>query len=575
MDSQTKTAKRPHTFYAALLIALTLWMSIPGIWSIPVIDRDEARYAQATVQMVDSGDYVNIKFQDRSRNKKPAGIYWMQAATVKAFTDPNQRAIWANRLPSILAGLIAVLATYWGGILILGRRGAFISAGLLATSALFVFETHIAKTDAMLCAMSAVTLACLIRQRSSPKPYIAILFWAAIGVGIMIKGPIVPLLVILTCGALFIWERNTAWMKSLTSWPGIALSALIVLPWFIMIGLSTGGAFFAESVGQDLLPKVMGGQEKHGAAPGYYALTLPLLFWPGSLFLLCGLIFGVRAARSKDAANPALASSMRLLLTWVIPFWILLELVPTKLPNYLLPVYPALALMCGGAITALLQIDAFKTSRRISAALFFVISILLLTIILSSEAAYAASQDVSMWIGLLCLALIFIAAGSLWGGRTKAAMISGLGSALVLSTMTYLHILPRLETLFVSHRVEAQLTAAGVTLPRNGGPQIMSPHFTEPSLVYRLGTDILLGDKADLERDADRESGQIWLLDTAREEVRLKLQALKPTHCFDEITEVSGINYSKGDPVTLSALALKPCVKTETASPVNPETINP
>lgn len=87
----------------------------------------------------------------------------------------------------------------------------------------------------------------------------------------------------------------------------------------------------------------------------------------------------------------------------------------------------------------------------------------------------------------------------------------------------------------------------------------MSPHFTEPSLVFRLGTDILLGDKADIVRDGNTDAEQLWLFDTGREDVRETLKTLKQSHCFDKVSEISGINYSKGDPVTLSVMALKPC----------------
>ena len=299
MSSQAHTSRRPHAFYAAILIFLTLWMTLPGLSSIPVIDRDEARYAQATVQMIESGDYLNIKFQDRARNKKPAGIYWMQTAPVKIINAPGQRHIWPHRIPSVLAALIAVLATYWGGIVVFGRRGAFIGAGLLAVSALFVFEAHVAKTDAMLCAMSAVVLASLLRLRKQPAPLTALFLWTAIGLGIMIKGPIVPALVILTLLGLAIWERETGWMKSLINWPGIILCGFVIIPWAIMITLATDGAFFKDAIGGDLAPKLAGGQEKHGAPPGYYLATLPILFWPGCIFLLCGLTFGVKAARKK------------------------------------------------------------------------------------------------------------------------------------------------------------------------------------------------------------------------------------------------------------------------------------
>lgn len=559
MTSAKASKSRPHTFYAGLLMLLTLWMALPGIDSIPVIDRDEARYAQATVQMVESGDYLNIKFQDRARNKKPAGIYWMQAAPVKAFTKEGERQIWAHRIPSVLAALIAVLATYWGGAAVMGRRAAFIGAGILATSALFVFEAHVAKTDAMLCAMSAVVLASLLRQRQSPTPLQAILFWAALGIGIMVKGPIIPVLLVLTLGGIFIWERDLGWFKSLLDWRGMALCALIVIPWSIMIWIATDGAFFTDAFTGDLAPKLAGGQEKHGAPPGYYLGTLPFLFWPGSLFLLCGLVLGVRASRQTSDDNAGIASASRLLLVWIVPFWILLEIVPTKLPNYLLPAYPALALLCGGAVSAMLQVGGFKLTRRIGAALFFIASILLITAILSGEAVYAENQSIARWICTGLIALTFFAFGCLWTGRAAKALVSGLICAVTLSVMTYQFILPRLDTLFVSHRIEAALNEAGIAAPRAGGPKVLSPHFTEPSLVYRLGTDIVLGDKAEIAVTTSLPGETLMLVDTANEANRPFIKSLNEAGCFEEISAVDGINYSRGDKVSIQILQQVEC----------------
>src|SRR5437867_5346313 len=89
-----------------LLAALCLLLYLPGIASIPPLDRDEARFAQATRQMLESGDFLRIRFQDEARNKKPAGIYWLQAASVAAFSTPESNAIWPYRLPSVAGGLI-------------------------------------------------------------------------------------------------------------------------------------------------------------------------------------------------------------------------------------------------------------------------------------------------------------------------------------------------------------------------------------------------------------------------------------------------------------------------------------
>src|SRR5712692_6299561 len=90
-----------------LLAGLCLLLYLPGIAAIPPLDRDEARFAQATRQMLQTGDYLNIRFQDEARNKKPAGIYWLQAAAVGAFSNPASTAIWPYRLPSLLGGVAA------------------------------------------------------------------------------------------------------------------------------------------------------------------------------------------------------------------------------------------------------------------------------------------------------------------------------------------------------------------------------------------------------------------------------------------------------------------------------------
>src|SRR5882762_9139158 len=95
-----------------LLAGLCLLLYLPGISAIPPLDRDEARFAQATRQMLETGDFVRIRFQDSSRNNKPAGIYWAQAAAVSLFGTPDATAIWPYRIPSLLAGMAAVMLTF-------------------------------------------------------------------------------------------------------------------------------------------------------------------------------------------------------------------------------------------------------------------------------------------------------------------------------------------------------------------------------------------------------------------------------------------------------------------------------
>ncbi len=125
-----------HLRAMTFLVAICLVSYLPGFFNIPPVDRDEARFVQATKQMIESGDYVDIRFQDQVRYKKPVGIYWLQAAAVRAAealgaSDPRT-TIWLYRLPSLIGAVGAVLLTYWAALAFGTRRTAYLSALMLA-----------------------------------------------------------------------------------------------------------------------------------------------------------------------------------------------------------------------------------------------------------------------------------------------------------------------------------------------------------------------------------------------------------------------------------------------------------
>src|SRR5471032_999522 len=172
-------ATASHNRAAALLVIFSLIAFIPGFFQIPPVDRDEARFAQATKQMVASRDYFDIRFQDEARYKKPFGIYWLQAAALnagEALGVPNARTtIWLYRLPSLAGAIGAVLLTYWAALAFVGRRAALLAALMMGSSILLGVEARLAKSDAMLlltcvAAMGAMARIYLLSRRLPNAP---------------------------------------------------------------------------------------------------------------------------------------------------------------------------------------------------------------------------------------------------------------------------------------------------------------------------------------------------------------------------------------------------------------------
>src|SRR4029078_1988003 len=114
-----------HARAVAGLVLASLLAFLPGFFQIPPTDRDEARFAQATKQMLETGEYVDIRFQNEVRYKKPVGIYWLQAGMVKAAKAVGVREaetrIWLYRIPSLAGAIGAVLLTYWSALAFVSR----------------------------------------------------------------------------------------------------------------------------------------------------------------------------------------------------------------------------------------------------------------------------------------------------------------------------------------------------------------------------------------------------------------------------------------------------------------------
>ena len=538
-----------------LLALLCLALYVPGIVTLPVIDRDEARFVQASRQMLETGDFVRIRYQDEARSKKPVGIYWLQAAAVAAVSSADSPMIWPYRLVSLAGAAGAALLCFHFGGQIFDRRTALLGATLAAVSLDAVFEAHVATTDAMLCATAvaaqgALGVVFLGRRRGDPVAWHnAVWFWGAMAVGILVKGPVVPAIALLTILALVASERRMAWLKGLQPLWGVPALLVVVLPWFILIERATGGGFLREALGHDLLGKVAGGQEAHGAPPGYYLALLGITFWPGSLFLGLGFFWAWR-----HRCLPA----TRFLVAWILPFWLVLELVPTKLPHYALPLYPALALICARAIVAYDEEGFLPRSEwwvRVPAALWSLVTLAvgfaLLGLAFKTDASFLA-RTAAVVVASAAAALIWHVWRTIRLRIDVTAPLLSVVAALFITVPGIALVLPGLSELWLSAEASHLIRQH-----RQDNEVIAAIGYAEPSFVFLNGTKTALLSDAGLDPFLVGQAHALVLVADPEVPAFVHAVAIHGRHQL-ALGVVEGTNYSNGRRMHMTLYRVEP-----------------
>ena len=536
-----------HARAVAFLVLCGLLLFLPGFFTIPPIDRDEARFAQATKQMVETGDYVDIRFQDEVRYKKPVGIYWMQAAAVHTATalglPKAQLRIWVYRVPSLIGAIGAVLLTYWTALAFVTRRGAVLAGLMMCSAVLLGVEARLAKTDAMLlltvvAAMGALARVYLSWQRGEdpvhPPWSWPIIFWTALAGGILLKGPLILMFVGLTIVMLSILDRDASWLWRMRPVWGLMWMLVLVLPWFVAIYWRAGETFFTDSLGGDMLSK-LSAQESHGAPPGVYLLLFWITFWPGAPLAVMAAPAVWRARREPGA---------QFLLAWLVPSWIVFELVLTKLPHYVLPLYPAVAILTVGALER--QVLSRSWLTRGSAWWFLIPAFA--SIIAVVAAIKVTRQPVF-------LAWPFVAGASIFGlfawwlyedSRAERSLLNAFAAAAFLAFAIYGAVLPSLTPLFPSAEIARALRNVVCV-----GPKAAAAGFHEPSLVFMTDTSTLLTDGSGAADFLNQGSCRFALVEQRSERAfvqRAEAIGLR----YNVATRIEGYNISQGRPVSIS-----------------------
>ncbi len=528
----------------ALAALIAFLAGLPGLVAMPPLDRDESRFAQATAQMLESDDFVVIRFQDAPRFKKPVGIHWLQAASVTAVSSPEARQIWAYRLPSLLGVMLAAAACAWGAAALFDRRTALFAGALLGSSFLVSTEAFIAKTDAALLGATTLAMAALARiyaawRGGAPASRSAVwIFWGALAASVLIKGPVGPMVCGLAMLTLALWDRRTGWLAGMKWWWGLVIVLAVVGPWAGAVTVATDGGFWTEAIGADLAPKLAGGQESHGAPPGYHLLLTPILSFPMTLLLPAAAVVAWRRR-----AEPG----VRFAIAWLVPTFLVFELLPTKLPHYPMPAYGGLAWLAALALSAPISAAA----RWLGAGLCALVGLALAGGVIYLLSLYGDASDA--WPATLAGGLL--AAAGLVGAylmareAPRAATIGAMSLGILGHAALAAGLAPRLEPLWLSTRLEAALDAARL-LPRQGLAEapVAVAGFAEPSLVFALGTATELDGPAEAAQAVVEHRPAIV---EQQEEAAFRRELAIRGGRAREVARVEGMNYSKGDELTL------------------------
>lgn len=550
----------------AALLALCLALFLPGLVALPVTDRDEGRYVQASKQMLESGEFIDIRFQDEPRWKKPAGIYWLQAGAAAVAGGPEAAGIAAYRAPSAIGAAAGVLLTAWALAPLLGPGPAALAAALTAASMVLTAEANIAKTDAVLFALTVAAMGAWVRLLTGAGPIgaaagrpgvgrgaLTAVLWTALGLAVLVKGPVAPAVLLVAAASLAALERSWRPLAALRLWSfGPLLALALAAPWYVAIALKTDGAFFAEALGRDFVGKLREGQEAHGAPPGTYLAVGWAVFWPwAALALFAAPWLWAQRARPE----------VRLLAVWAIPFWLILEAVPTKLPHYLLPLAPGLAGLVALWLAAGAPGASGRWRRWAAAALFAVVGLALAA---ATLALPWVTGGMPGWPGIVLalagLAAVALGAAALRAGDGRGAAVSGLAAAVCLFPATLHHGLPAADYAFPSQ----PMARASAPFAACAGRPAASQSYREPSLVFLQGTGTrLMSVEQAAEALRDEPGAMVWIEDRRRPALLAALGEGAPPLADLAVVEAFNPNRGAATVLRLTARAgdpmLTPC----------------
>ncbi len=532
---------RRTTFLAPLVLAVVAGgVFLVNLGGSRLWDDDEPKNAACGREMLDRGDWIVPTFNDELRPHKPILLYWAMIASYRAVGVSELGA----RLPSALAGLGSVFFCFMLGRLLFDRLVGFAAGVLLASGLMFAVLARAATPDAILilCSTAALyffvwgvaslrggsfsgagaddSMVSLDRARLPVRAAAAM--YASMGLAVLAKGPIGILLptLVLGCYAVLLGRRPqeppadldssrtkrlARWLGDRLAWrrvlriamnPRAPLGAVVVLavaaPWYTAVTLATDGQWLLGFLGTHNVHRFLHPMEGHSGPIFYYVLAIMAGFFPGSCFLPVAVVQAVRDTRR----NLPLAESQALLLCWLGAYLVFFSLAATKLPNYIAPCYPALALLTAYWLVGSLRAAAPPLFwLRLGTASFAVVG-LAMTIGLGIAAMkYLDGDLVVALVGLAPLAGGVAGLAFLQRRRVRPALVALASGGVAFTILATSLVAARVSPYQTSPRVASRL--ADLQVAQGHDLRFATFQYTKPNLVFYLGQPVAALDSDD------------------------------------------------------------------------------
>lgn len=555
VSSRTFLAVSPRV--ACLLPGvLALGVLLPGTFGVSLVDRDEGWYAQVSREMLESGDWLMPRYLGEPWLAKPPLLYWCVAASFRVLGLHE----WAGRLVSVLAMVGVVCLVVMLTREMYDRRVAVFAGVTFITAGLPAVVGKMLLTDGLLLLgiMAATVLLWRIAVRG-PTVLRAVRFWAAVGLAILTKGPAVVLFVAALGVGLLVYTRTaggggaevrssenlaaqgrgqatrpgqgTRWVVSPVLWLTLPVAVVIAAPWYVYVAQRAGGTLVSQFFGYEIVSRIIGTPHGHGGPPGYHLLVGLAGWLPWTVLVPGAVIEAWRGRRDDRVAG--------LMLVWAGLPWLVLELIHSKLPHYVLPCYVPLAILLGRMWANGLDGETTRFQR-------FVLGVWAAVPLLLGVMAVAAGVvwRAETWsaapaaAGVPLLAGFAVVGWLVWRARLRAAWVAAVGTAWLFHVVLGLGVLPALEPYRLSRLVAARVNA--VSEPTT---EVLACGYDEPSLFFYLERPARVM-RVETLPEALRPGPQPRVV-IARDE-SLRQAGLRPASDAGVWLRVRGFNYVKG-----------------------------